>query len=45
MSTTIYGYVRVSSRDQNEARQIIAMESFGIEPEHIYIEKQSGNHA
>lgn len=42
MSTTIYGYVRVSSRDQNEARQIIAMESFGIEPEHIYIEKQSG---
>lgn len=40
MST--YGYVRVSTRDQNEARQMIAMEEFGVAPEDIYIDKQSG---
>ena len=37
-----YGYVRVSTRDQNEARQIIAMQERGIEPKRIYIDKQSG---
>lgn len=37
-----YGYVRVSTRDQNEARQIIAMQERGIEPRRIYIDKQSG---
>lgn len=37
-----YGYVRVSSKDQNEVRQIIAMRDFGIEDKHIYIDKQSG---
>lgn len=37
---TIYGYVRVSSKDQNEDRQIIAMREFGVEK--IYLEKQSG---
>ena len=26
-----YGYVRVSSRDQNEERQMIAMQDFGVE--------------
>lgn len=40
--TTMYGYVRVSSKDQNEDRQIIAMTEFGVEPGHILIEKQSG---
>ena len=37
-----YGYVRVSTRDQNEARQIIAMEEFGVVSENIYLDKQSG---
>lgn len=37
-----YGYVRVSSRDQNEERQIIAMRDFGIEDKLIYLDKQSG---
>lgn len=42
MSNTTYGYVRVSSKDQNEARQMIAMQTFGVDEHHIYIEKQSG---
>lgn len=37
-----YGYVRVSSRDQHEERQIIAMHEFGIEDKLIYLDKQSG---
>ena len=37
-----YGYVRVSTRDQNEARQIIAMQERGVELRHIYTDKQSG---
>ena len=36
----VYGYVRVSSRDQNEARQLIAMKDFGVD--RIYTDKQSG---
>lgn len=42
MNAITYGYVRVSTREQNETRQVIAMQAFGIAPEHIYIEKQSG---
>lgn len=38
----IYGYVRVSSRDQNEDRQIIAMQRMKIPEKNIYIDKQSG---
>ena len=37
-----YGYVRVSSRDQNEARQLCAMEAFGVPPGNVYTDKQSG---
>ena len=37
-----YGYVRVSTKDQNEARQMIAMEEFGVRRENIYLDKQSG---
>ncbi len=37
-----YGYVRVSTRDQNEERQIIAMRSVNIPVKNIYIDKQSG---
>ena len=40
--STSYGYVRVSTADQNEARQIDAMNEIGIPPNHIYIDKQSG---
>lgn len=39
---TMYGYVRVSTRDQNEARQILAMQEFGVADENIIVEKQSG---
>ena len=37
-----YGYVRVSSSDQNEDRQLLVMESLGITQRNIYIDKQSG---
>lgn len=36
----IYGYVRVSTREQNEARQLDAMERFGVD--RIFMDKQSG---
>ena len=38
----IYGYVRVSSSDQNEARQLIALKEIGVEDKNIYMDKQSG---
>ncbi|WAH39191.1 recombinase family protein [Alicyclobacillus dauci] len=37
-----HGYIRVSSKDQNEQRQLAAMRSVGIEERDIYIDKQSG---
>ena len=37
-----YGYVRVSSVEQNEARQVIAMKNSGIADGNIFIDKQSG---
>ncbi len=37
-----YGYVRVSTKEQNEDRQIEAMLQFGIPRERIFIDKQSG---
>ena len=37
-----YGYVRVSTREQNEARQVSAMQEFGISESRIFIDKQSG---
>ena len=38
----IYGYVRVSSREQNEDRQVIALKELQVPEENIYIDKQSG---
>lgn len=38
----IYGYIRVSSTDQNEDRQRIAMEAKDVPKKNIYIDKQSG---
>ena len=32
-----YGYVRVSSRDQNEARQLVAMKEFGVPDDNIFM--------
>ena len=40
--TDIYGYVRVSSTDQNEDRQLVAMLEKNIPQRNIYIDKQSG---
>jgi len=37
-----YAYIRVSSKDQQEGRQVIAMESRGIPPERLFLEKLSG---
>ena len=37
-----YAYGRVSSKDQNELRQIEAFRKFGIANQDIYIDKQSG---
>ena len=42
MTNNTYGYVRVSTHEQNEARQLIAMRDFGVAEENIIIEKQSG---
>lgn len=40
--TNTYGYVRVSSTDQNEDRQIIALSACNIPLKNIYMDKQSG---
>lgn len=37
-----YGYIRVSTKDQNEARQIIAMLEAGLQEKCLYLDKQSG---
>ena len=37
-----YGYVRVSTHDQNEARQMIAMRELRIADKNLFVEKQSG---
>ena len=42
MEQKIYGYVRVSTKEQNEDRQVQAMLDFGIPKERIFIDKQSG---
>ena len=37
-----YGYVRISTKEQNEARQLAAFDVAGILPENIYLDKRSG---
>lgn len=39
---TIYGYVRVSSTDQNEERQMVALAAAGVPEQKIFMDKQSG---
>lgn len=38
----VYGYIRVSSRDQNEDRQMIALKEIGVADRNMYLDKQSG---
>ncbi|MCX4339847.1 MAG: recombinase family protein [Lachnospiraceae bacterium] len=38
----VYGYVRVSSRDQNEDRQMIALRELSVADKNIFMDKQSG---
>ena len=40
--STVYGYVRVSTREQNEDRQLAAMREQGVLEENVFIDKQSG---
>ena len=42
MIMAVYGYIRVSSRDQNEDRQLIAMREIDVPEANIYTDKQSG---
>lgn len=42
MKNKIFGYARVSSKEQNEERQIVAFKKYGIDERDIYIDKQSG---
>ena len=42
MDQKVYGYIRVSSKDQNEDRQIIALRECNLPPHEIVIDKQSG---
>jgi len=42
MKEKIYGYIRVSSIDQNEGRQLMALRAKGIPQKQIYMDKQSG---
>uniref|UniRef100_UPI00258AE8DD recombinase family protein n=1 Tax=uncultured Anaerotruncus sp. TaxID=905011 RepID=UPI00258AE8DD len=42
METRIFGYARVSTRDQNEDRQLIALAEARVRPEFLFVDKQSG---
>jgi DNA invertase Pin-like site-specific DNA recombinase len=42
ISTNTYGYVRVSTREQNEGRQLIAMAELSVPAKNIFLDKQSG---
>jgi DNA invertase Pin-like site-specific DNA recombinase len=42
LTGSIYGYVRVSTREQNEDRQLIALREVGVSDKNIFMDKQSG---
>lgn len=42
MNGNYYGYIRVSTKEQNELRQVIALQEFGVKRKNIYIDKWSG---
>ena len=39
---TVYGYIRVSTREQNEDRQVIALQEMAVPQQNIHMDKQSG---
>ena len=41
MKSKTFGYGRVSSKEQNEERQLVAFKEYGIDERDIYIDKQS----
>lgn len=42
MVGNIYGYIRVSTKEQNEDRQLLALHDVGVQDKNIYLDKQSG---
>lgn len=38
----MYGYVRISTKEQNQDRQILALLESGLREEDIFVDKQSG---
>lgn len=42
MKNRIYGYIRVSTREQNIERQLISLTEAGVDRQNIYVDKQSG---
>lgn len=42
MTSKVYGYVRVSSMEQNEERQLVALANVGIAKRNTFVDKQSG---
>lgn len=42
MKSKLYGYIRVSTKDQNEERQVIALKEFGVQDGFLYMDKRSG---
>ena len=39
---TVYGYIRISTKDQNEDRQIIALQQLAVPAKNIFLDRQSG---
>ena len=42
MESKIYGYIRVSTKEQNEDRQLLALKEFPVPETNIFIDKLSG---
>ena len=42
MDKKIYGYIRVSTKEQNEARQEVALREFNVPENNIFMDKLSG---
>ena len=42
IKTKAYGYIRVSTKEQNEVRQVIALREVGVSEKNVYMDKQSG---
>ena len=42
MGNVVYGYVRISTKDQNPDRQIYALKEYGINEDNIFVDRLSG---